>query len=669
MTDTLPVAFTIEADFDKDGTYETDLTGYVNDLRSGAFTIQRGMGADGLYRVSELSLRLDNISGIFSPLYGAGSLYGSIEQHIPIRVTADHDSVSYTRWTGYIEEWDFEGAGPGQVAIILCRDLAAFFTDSDPVHVTASTARDTDAALVAIFDAIGLGAGDRDFADGVQDLPMHYVAGAPAMQAIMDVVDSEMGGRCFVQADNTLRFEARNTRLGTTVDDTWGDGTNIQAERVSVKLDPKDLVTSVTARSTYYRRGQADTQVFEFGQNMFTKPSATSIALAAGEIYERTFQANSVYYSLTALEAVYDYTANDSQDGTGTDRTSSLAATVTDLGGHRFRLKLVNTHSGTIYVTKFRMRAEPVEFFADRAEASFSLSVSGMKAGKTLQFDVPFAGDTGGKLRDYAYQVLRTGRYPLPVLTVVFPWDHDDTIAAMLSAEIGWLVKFADKAPSGNAAWASGADDWWYVEALRDDIVPGGLCRTTVTLVPSSYYRNLDSLVFDTFVRADASGDLGTAFCGAAWANDTGFDIASNAARANTDTLCIPDLDLGASVTDSVWEVTISDIAAGDEVGLHFRKADADNYYRAYVDKGSNEVILEKVVATAVTELSSPALTVGTSHELRVMNQATRIRVWVDRKLYIDTTDAALSAGTKGGIMARNASGSATFTNLYGEGL
>jgi len=400
---------------------------------------------------------------------------------------------------------------------------------------------------------------------------------------------------------------------------------------------------------------------------MFTKPSATSMALAAGEVYQRTFQANSAYLALTTPDDVYDYTANSAIDGTGTDKTAQLGVTVTDLGGGRFTLKLVNNDASMIYVTKFRLRGQPVEFFADRPEATFSLSVPGMKAGKTLEIDIPFGGDSGGTMRDYAYGLMRTWRYVVPVVVAPFAWDHDDTIAAMLGAELGDLVQFADLAPAGNAAWATGADDLYYVESIRHELQFGAICKTTVTLVPSYVYRDTDHCAFDTFDRSNASGDLGTTFNGKTWANDTGFDIASNAARANTDTLSVPDVTLG--VDDQVVEVQLANIGTGDEVGVVLRKTDASNYYRAYVDKGSNEVILEKVVATVVTELASPAFTVGSSHEIRAMVQGDRLRVWVDFVQYIDETDSALTTGTKCGLMARNASGTTTFENFYGQGL
>lgn len=547
MSDTLPVTFTVEADFDRDGSYETDLTGYVTALRSGTTSIIRTTPKASKLEPSTLTLRLDNISGLFSPLNASGSLYGRLGPHVPVRITATHNSIDYTLWTGYTWRWKNQGTGPGQVAVLTCRDIAAYLFDSDPVNVTADTSRDTDAALQAIIEAIGLTlADDCDFDDGAQALPMHFVVGQEAGPALADVVDSELGGRMFVSAAGKLRFEARTARLGVVTSTTWGDGTNVQCEDPSLELDPDDQVTRVQARSTVFRSGQADTRIFEFSQNMFTKPTATSMALAAGEIYQRTFQANSAYLALTTPDDYYDYTANTAIDGTGTDKTSALTVTVTDHGGGRFTLKLVNTDASTIYVTKLQLRGQPVEFYADRAEAEFSLSVPDMKAGKTISFDVPFAGDSGGKMRDYAYGLMRTWRYPVPIPTLPFAWDHDDTIVAMLGAELGDLLAFADLAPGLNADWALGADDWWYIESLRHDFTPGDVSRTTAVLVPSYVYRDTDHIVFDTFDRANASGDLGTSFSGTAWANDTGFDIASNAARANSTGLQTPNVAVTA---------------------------------------------------------------------------------------------------------------------------
>lgn len=660
------ITWTLKADFDGVGTYDFDLTPYV-DMPGMDLRVSRGIGRDGKPQTSKLGFRLSNRDGIFTPENTASALYGKVVPGVPVRLTATYATVDYSITTGYAMSWkvNFQ-AGISSTVDVECDDIFWFLKNGDPVNVTVSAARDTDAALVAICDALGLVAGDRNFDDGVQDLPLHFAVFQNPLEAMQAVAASEMGGLLYPAADGRIRFESRASRLGTTVDATWGDGTLIQPVAEEYNLNPLEFFTSVTARSTVFRQGQADIEIFRFSRSMDTRPNPDSISLAAGEVYERDFDTQAAVVAITAPVAQTDYQANDAIDGSGTDRTSLLDVTVTDHGAGRFTLKMVNTHSGTVYVTRFRLRGQPVEFYADRAQVQFSLSVPGLKAGLPLQFDVPFAGDTGGKLRDYAYQEQRVGRYPWPVLRLPFKAVLADQIGAMLAADLGHLIAYASAQDDYQSAQV---DDWWYIEALEYRVPAGWageVFECTVTLIPSYVYRNLDAIGFDVFDRDNATGDLGTSTQGKAWANDTGFDIVSAKARANTDTLSIPDLTLG--VNDQIWEVQLADIGTGDEVGLNLRKTDANNYLRAYVDKGSNEVILEEVVAGVATELASPAFTVGSAHEMRVMVQDTRVRVWVDRLRYIDAT-TSITTGTKGGLFARNASGTTTFANPYGEGL
>ena len=659
------------ADFDRDGTYDDDLTGFVEAPGSG-IRIQRGIGRDGKPATTKFSLTLSNRGGEFTPENTASAYYGLLEPGVPIRFTATHSATDYTICTGYAMRWQTSwAAGAVSVCQVECEDIFALLRDADSVNVTADDTRDTDAALIAIMDALGLVAGDRNFDDGVQALPMHFAVGQNPLEAMMQIAASEMGGMLYPDATGRIRFEARNSRLGTTADDTWGDTTTIVPIAVGYDLNPLELVTKVTARSTVFRTGVADTEVFAFSENMFTRPTATSMALAAGEVWERTFQAKSAYVALTALDSGYDYTANDAANGTGTDRTASLTATVTDLGGGRFRLKFVNTHSGTIYVTSFRLRGEPVEFYADRAEAVFSLSQSGLKAGRNLEFDVPFAGDTGTTLRDYAYQELRVGRYPWPMLTLQFLPGNDDARAALLAAELGDLIQYTDT--SLGAHQSPQVDDLWYIEGLDYTVPPtfaGQTFNCTVRLAPSYVYRNLDAIVFDTFDRADASNDLGTSFSGDTWANDSNFDIVSNHAEPNAGGMYHAILgDLG--VTDQVAEVQLAGLTGGgsnEQNGVVLRYTDDDNLIRAYVDDQFNVVALVKVVASAATVLDDPAWTPTTTAEIKAIVQDDRVRVWVDRKLVIDETDASLPSGTKVGIYANNASGT-EFDNFYAQGL
>lgn len=537
------ITWSVTADFDRNGSFDFDLGQYI-DHEGMDIRVSRGIGRDGKPQTTKFGLTLSNADGTFTPENSASALYGLLRPGVPVRVTATHLTIDYTIVTGYAMRWKptFR-AGVHSTCQVECEDILWFLQNGDPVNVTADATRNTSDALIAIMDALGLVAGDRTFDTGVQDLPMHFCVGEVPLEAMMAVVASEMGGLLYPAADGTLRFEARDSRLGVAAPvGTWGNGQAVGPEAEEYDLNPFEFFTNVTARSTVFRSGQADTRIFEFSQNMFTKPTATSMALTAGEIWQRTFQANSAYISLTTPDDYVDYTANASANGTGTDKTSALTVTVTDHGGGRFTLQLKNTDAGTIYVTKFQLRGQPVEFFADRAEAQFSLSVSGMKTGKALQFDVPFAGDTGAKLRDYAYQELRVGRYPWPVMRLPFKAITDGDIAALLAVDLGQQYRYASASDLFQSAMV---DDWWYIEAI-DYLIPAGWAaetfNCTVAIIPSYVYRDLDHITFDTFDRANASGDLGTSFSGDVWANDTGFDIASNAARANATALQVPNV-------------------------------------------------------------------------------------------------------------------------------
>ena len=665
------VTWAISADFDLNGSYETDLTGYI-ELPGGGIHIDRGMGKDGLSRMAAVTLDLSNRDGSFTPENSASSLYGKLEPDVPVKIVGTHSAVAYTLFTGYIKRYDVNwAAGSVPLCKATCDGLLGYIGGYSPVNVTTAS-RTTSAALTEIATAIGLVGADYTFATGAQALPVHYVRNQDAFTAFVDVLKSEMGGYLFETGDGKIQFDARNTRLGISVDDTWGDGTTIYPHSVSYQLVDTDLITKTMVQANIFADGQAGQNILSFSRNART---GDSLALTAGQIYEVDIDYAGPVTSIVTPVATTDYTAHDAADGTGTDRTGSLTVTVTDRGAGA-NIKLVNGHSGTIYVTKFEIRGQAQDFASDRPRFEFAKPIAGKKLDQGASIELPFADDSTST-RDYAVALCYTYRQVYPRLVLNFDaGSNDATMAAMLGVELGDLVKYKDTlvgaSLDSNGTASAMVDDWWYVEGIKHSIPPNWAqknFRTTVTLIPSYIYRNLDKCVYDTFARTNVVGDLGTSLSGDVWANDGNVDINSGAARANSDTLQVPDLDLGASVADMVVEVTMSNIGAGDEVGLTLRKTDASNYYNVYVDKGSNEVICEKNVASVVTELASPAFTVGTGHEIRAMIQGTRIRAWVDRKLYIDVTDSALTTGTKAGLWLRNANATTTVDDMYGQGL
>ncbi|MBA4181988.1 MAG: hypothetical protein C0506_15460 [Anaerolinea sp.] len=532
----MTITWALEADLDFSTSYETDLTGYVEKPGRGV-QIDREIGPDGAYRTSKVDITLSNRSGAFTPENTASPFYGAMmKPGIPIRLTATIGVTTYTVWTGYIQRWKTTWAGAGGVSLcqITCYDLWYYLNEGAAVDVAASVSRDTDAALVAIATSLGISAGDYSFADGVQDLPAHFAMGQNPASAAQDVADSEMFGWQFISALGLWTFQNRNQRLGTTVADTWGDGTGVYPSNVSYDLDPLEYATTVRARGRRFAVGDADVEVHRWSVGV-----NNGLFIASGGIHERTFQSDSATLSLVTPAAVTDYTANASDNGAGADRTGSLTVTLTDLGGGRYTQKLVA--SADLYVHKFIQRGQPLNIYPDMPEITISLPWTGEKAGQSIDLDLPWVDGDSTKVRDYAMEMLRIMRYPPARLTLDFIAGTEARQIALLSVELGDLIRYKDVLVG--AAAGAYVDDWWYVNRISIDIPPdwaGQSFTASIGLERSYDHRKLDAIVYDAFDRANASGDLGTASSGDVWSGDTGFDIVSNAARPNATALQIP---------------------------------------------------------------------------------------------------------------------------------
>ena len=107
-------------------------------------------------------------------------------------------------------------------------------------------------------------------------------------------------------------------------------------------------------------------------------------------------------------------------------------------------------------------------------------------------------------------------------------------------------------------------------------------------------------------------------------------------------------------------------LASSSEAGIVYRYADSSNYWRAYIDGPAEEVKLTKRVAGVETLVASAQWTPKATAELRVIWQGTRHRVWIDGKIYIDTTDSALGSNTKVGLYSKSSTGH-TFDDFYAE--
>lgn len=659
------VTWIVEADWDRDTAYEA-ITGDVERPGNG-ISIKRGFGSDGLYKTSNVSIDLGNRAGTYSPGNTGSARHGQIRAGVPVRVKATHNAIDYVLWTGYIKGYKTSGVQADQVPIctIDCSDLSDLLAQYTPVNVLLDE-RTTDEAYEAIAVAIGLDPADYNFPAGAQTMPIHWVRNKDAFSAFADVLQSELGGIWYVDADNVIQGLPRSSRLGISADQTWGDGTSIVPKSAVVEIADDHLVSTVAVQANVFVRDEADQVIASWSRNA-SNPTPDSVLVLAGQPYEASIDYGQPVESVSAPVAGEDYTFNSAIDGSGTDLTSSVDEyTFTDEGGG-YRVRMYDA-AANFYVTNHQVQGLAVGFSTDKPVFKVTIPIPGEKIDRGYTVPLPYADDTVVATRHYAMHLLRAYRYEFPVLTLVFDASTDDKKVAMLSLELGNLIFYKDTAITTKGTYSN---DWWYVQSINHEVPPdlaGQTFTSSVTLVPSYLFRNLDKIIFDDFQRANVVGDLGTTQSGATWASDTGFDIASNKARPNSTGAQLPNIDLDSA--DCVVEVSLSNLSADadEEVGVIYRYADTSNYWRAVWTDASDLVRLTKRVAGVSTNVASFPVPSGPTGELRVIVQGDRHRVWWNRKLVLDHTDSAINTNTRVGLFSINTT-VVDFADFFAEGL
>lgn len=75
-----------------------DVSSYVKDVR-----MIRGKEKElGNVPAATLELKLDNTDGRFSPTNSGSPLYGKVRPWLPVQIKITHDTIDYTKFTGFI---------------------------------------------------------------------------------------------------------------------------------------------------------------------------------------------------------------------------------------------------------------------------------------------------------------------------------------------------------------------------------------------------------------------------------------------------------------------------------------------------------------------------------------------------------------------------------------
>ena len=184
----------------------------------------------------------------------------------------------------------------------------------------------------------------------------------------------------------------------------------------------------------------------------------------------------------TSLTASTDYLANDSADGTGTNRTSDITVSLTKRA-QSMDIALTNGHSGTVYVTKLQAQGHKVTV-QDPVEITAIDATSQTAFGKrTYPHPGKFVPDTE-EAQNWADFHVATWKDPVPLLRLTMVGNRSTaTLTDIYAREISDLVTVVATNDAG-----LGINEDFFVEQVHHQLDAQLNHRATFTLSQASGY-------------------------------------------------------------------------------------------------------------------------------------------------------------------------------------
>ena len=254
-------------------------------------------------------------------------------------------------WVGYLDDIENQERRSGQDEV----RITALGILSEVTQRRVSSQMYTDVttgeAAQHVVDALGIPDDAVGDLDGDTEMARWWAGNQLGIEALRQVEETE-GGILYEARNGQLTMDASDARItgsrreavGIFADDDTVDAIPLLT---AVAQDPvKDVANVVRVRVHNYSVGSEAT--------LWSLPMA--VELGSGE--ELRFIAeypDGVGSWVTPLVASADYEAFDSEDGTGTDRTSDITITATERGAE-IVLDVENGHTGAVWVTTLGVR-------------------------------------------------------------------------------------------------------------------------------------------------------------------------------------------------------------------------------------------------------------------------------------------------------------------------
>ena len=494
-------------DWNNDGDYSD--TG--EDLTSRTMSIEFTRGNDyasqlaGKAVAGVLNATINNTSGDYSTFNTSSPLAGNLVPGRTVKLTGNDGSTTRTLWTGFIDSINpIPNVNGANLAMIKAIGPLGYLNKFE-VSTALKANQYTGALIGTILDAAGWDADNRDIDTGIIKLPRFWVERVKTLEALRLVEETE-SALLEESASGNIVYRDRHARSkdtkSTNSQATYSDASGAALSYSHIEqIDPlKFIYNELRARlsplSGSWILGTSaldlDAQMGVAAEVLWTHPetSSSSPTISAGATKTFTAQFPNSGSSSTSsavdfwnnLTATTDYLANDSSDGSGTNRTSSISVSLTKRA-QSMDIALTNGHSGAVYITKLQAQGHKITT-KDSIEITSINSASQTAFGKrTYPHPGRFIPDTE-EAQNWADFHVATWSNPVPLLGITMIGNRSTaTLTDIMSREISDLVTVTATNDSG-----LGISEGFFVENMRHSIDAELTHRATFTLSQSSGY-------------------------------------------------------------------------------------------------------------------------------------------------------------------------------------
>ena len=448
---------------------------------------------------------LNNQSGDYSTFNTSSPLTGNLLPGRKVKLTGNDGTTTRTLWQGFLDSIEpvpsVNGANTARIRAIGPLGYLNKFEVS-----TAMFASKYAGALIGeVLDVAGWSDDDRDLDTGIVEFPRFWCERTKTLKALRLIEETETGlleespdGKIVYRDRHARSKDTKSTNSQATYSDASGASLSYSliTQQDPLKFIYNELRAELALHDGAWILGSSSlgtqTELASDDEVLWTYPetgsASPSISAGATRLFTAKFPnsgsstTSEAVDAWTDLVATTDYLANDSADGSGTNRTANLTLTLTKRA-QSMDISIANGHSGTVYITKLQAQGHKVTS-KDKVEVVASDSTSQTTFGKrTYPHPGRFVPDSL-EAQNWADFHLQAWKDPVPLLRMTMVGNRSTaTLTDIMSRDISDLVTVTASNDAG-----LGISEGFFVEQVHHQLDAELNHKATFLLSQSSGY-------------------------------------------------------------------------------------------------------------------------------------------------------------------------------------